>query len=252
MPGLPWYRIALGVLLWWAASVASPVLAAKLPAASAGDGEVLELATADKRSFYAYRVGPIGAKRGILLLHPAYGLNAYTIEWADRLAAEGFRVIAPDLYDGELAEDDAAADRLQKNLNQRRANAKLVASLRALTAPGRKLIAMGWGFGGTQALNASLAAPYFVSATVIYDSPAVRSIEPVRAVKGAVLVVAHADVVSAKDKRAFQAAMRARRSKLRLFNYTTEPVNGNENYLASETAELAWRETEAFLKKFVR
>lgn len=249
MPALAWYRISLGILVW---SLASPVMAAKLPAASGGDGEVLELSTADKRNFYAYRVGPIGAKRGILLLHPAYGLNAYTIEWADRLATEGYRVIAPDLYDGELAEDDGEAERLQKGVNQKRANAKLVSSLRALTAPGRKLIAMGWGFGGTQALNASLAAPYFVSATVIYDSPMVTSIEPVRGMSGAVLVVAHAAAVSAKDKRAFQAAMRARRSKLRLFTYTTEPVSANENYLASETAELAWRETEAFLKKFLR
>ena len=252
MPALPWYRIALGILVWWAISAATPAMAAKLPGASAGDGEVLALATADKRSFFAYRVGPAAAKRGILLLHPSYGLNAYTIEWADRLATEGYRVIAPDLYDGELAEDAAAAERLQKNLNQKQTNAKLVASLRALTAPGRKVIAMGWGLGGTQALNATLAAPYFVAATVIYDSPFVTSVEPVRDVKSAVLVVAHATVVSPKAKRAFQSAMRARRSKLRLFTYATEPVRDNENYLASETAELAWRETEAFLKKFLR
>ena len=252
MPALPWYRIALGVLVWWAVWTATPAMAAKLPGASAGDGEVLALTTADKRSFSAYRVGPTAAKRGILLLHPSYGLNAYTIEWADRLATEGYRVIAPDLYDGELADDAATAERLQKSLNQKRANAKLVASLRALTAPGRKVIAMGWGFGGTQALNATLAAPYFVAATVIYDSPSVTSVDSVRNLKGAVLVVAHANLVGAKDKRAFQAAMRARRSKLRLFTYSTEPVSDNENYLASDTAELAWRETEVFLKKFLR
>ena len=53
----------------------------------------------------AYRAAPsqAGAPR-ILLLHAWWGLNETIQRMADRLAQSGYDVLAPDLYDGVVAE----------------------------------------------------------------------------------------------------------------------------------------------------
>ncbi|MEO8511595.1 MAG: dienelactone hydrolase family protein [Chloroflexota bacterium] len=61
----------------------------------------------------AARVAPAGASPGpsILLLHPWWGLNTAIADFADRLAGDGFTVMAPDLYAGTVltTPDDAEA-----------------------------------------------------------------------------------------------------------------------------------------------
>ena len=64
-----------------------------------------------------------GSGPGVLVVQEWWGLNPQIKGVADRLAAEGFVALAPDLYHGELAEHDEMdkASHLMTTLDQQRA-----------------------------------------------------------------------------------------------------------------------------------
>src|SRR6266481_1021932 len=62
-------------------------------------------------------VPPSGNGPGVLVLHAWWGLNDTMKSFCDRLASEGFVAIAPDLYNGNVAETIAEAETLVKSLN---------------------------------------------------------------------------------------------------------------------------------------
>ena len=70
-------------------------------------GQMIELASGDR----VYRAGPdeSGGRR-VLLLHAWWGLNQTMRDLADRLAGDGYTVIAPDLFDGVVLDTIEDAD----------------------------------------------------------------------------------------------------------------------------------------------
>lgn len=65
-------------------------------------------------SLSAYRAEPTGEPRGaLILIHEIWGLVGHITDVADRFAAEGYLVIAPDIL-SEVGVDPAVGDELQR------------------------------------------------------------------------------------------------------------------------------------------
>jgi len=60
-------------------------------------------------------------RAGLIVVHEWWGLNDHIKEVARRFAAEGYRVLAPDLYEGTVTRNAEEAGRLMQSLDQERA-----------------------------------------------------------------------------------------------------------------------------------
>ncbi|MFD5559751.1 dienelactone hydrolase family protein [Kitasatospora griseola] len=110
------------------------------------------------RTVHGYlAVPPAGVGPGVLVVQEWWGLTRHIAELTDRLAAEGFLALAPDLYGGTVTHDRDAAARMKRELPPERAAEELAAAVSHLLAhPGAVGDAIGvTGFcmGGGLALQ---------------------------------------------------------------------------------------------------
>lgn len=131
-------------------------------------GKYIRLQTASKQLFTIYVAGPEEAKRGLLLIHGWWGLNKDVEHWADQFAAEGYRVMAIDLYNRNVTTNPAIARKLMSAVNQTEANEKYATAIKVLSAPERKIAVIGRSYGASQAFHAACVAQERVSAVVVY------------------------------------------------------------------------------------
>jgi carboxymethylenebutenolidase len=98
---------------------------------------------------------------GVVVIQEWWGLNQWMKDQADRLAAQGYVCLAPDLYHGKVATDPTTARKLMGGLPQDRAIRDLKASVDALAARAdfnkEKIGCIGWCMGGGYSLQLSLA-----------------------------------------------------------------------------------------------
>lgn len=219
-----------------------------LPGLNVSESESLSLRTENGAAFQAYLAGPRGAKWGILLLHGDRGLTEDVRDWADQLSDLGYRVAVVDVFDGNVAETTEQAELLAAGLDQKAATAKYRAGLDLLSAPGRKLATVGWGFGGSQALYAG-AATAMVAATIVYDASPVVDDGVLTALRGPVLGIfnRNSDQVPAEQLQAFASAMKRANKTLALHYYDgAAPVT----YYQGRLVPSSWEQARAFLKKY--
>jgi carboxymethylenebutenolidase len=118
----------------------------------------------------AYVRVPDDPHAGVLVLHPWWGLNDDVISYVDRLVAEGYAVVAPDMFDGQVATEIEDADRLSSEMKQEAGEAITLAAVDLLASrlgPGVPLTALGFSFGAAWAIWAPTKSDR-VSATVVY------------------------------------------------------------------------------------
>lgn len=137
--------------------------------------ETLPYAEVDEELVYGHFVFPadmVDPLPGLIVIHEWWGLTDSVRAMADRIAAEGYVVLAVDLFGGKNAGSPADARALLVSVveNPTLAEENIRQAYQFLVDSGQapRIGALGWDFGGGWALNAAMLFPNNLDATVIY------------------------------------------------------------------------------------
>lgn len=136
-------------------------------AAPTSASEMAKLTGLDGTNYEAFAAGSETSKTGILLLHDWFGLSEATRASATRLAQDGARVLAVDLYQGQSASNHDQAQILMDELETDYVQGAINAALTALQRPGRPITVIGYSMGGLIALKAAVMNPERIQAAAL-------------------------------------------------------------------------------------
>jgi len=197
---------------------------------------------------------PSGSGPGVLVLHAWWGLNQFFRDFCDRVAGQGFVVLAPDLYHGEVASTIDQAKALRGKLKGAQVSEEIQAAvthlqgLSAVAGPGLGVI--GFSLGGRFALELSLQNPDAIRAVTVFYALLHGDYSPSRSAY--LCHFAETDPYAADSgKMKFEKALRAAHRPAEVYTY---PGTGHwffeqdrpEAYNAV-AAQLAWTRTLQFL-----
>ncbi len=102
-----------------------------------------------------------GSGPGVVLIQEWWGLVDHIVEMTDRLAAEGFTVLAPDLYHGVATTEPDEAGKLMMGLAMDTAAQDIAGAADHLIANGAgpRVGAVGFCMGGSLALWSATLSP---------------------------------------------------------------------------------------------
>jgi carboxymethylenebutenolidase len=198
-----------------------------------------------------------GRGPGIVLIQEWWGLVGHITSVADRLAAEGFVALAPDLYDGEKTKSPDKAGKLMMALDIARAARDIrgaAAHLLALDAVEPKKVAtLGFCMGGKLALHAAQEHPDVIAAAV--DFYGIHPSAPIDARRVTVPVLAHFGTrdpsVPEADARALVRQLQEAGVEAEAYFYEAGHAFFNDDRpeaYDAVSAETAWERTLAFLR----
>ncbi len=238
--------------------VATP--AATTPPVAEVTGKTVSYGTVDGVPVEGWLVRPKQARGrlpGLIVIHEWWGLNDNVRDEAGRLAAEGYVVLAVDLYGGKLATQPPAAMKLSQELtaNPGPAEENLRAAYRYLDkvekAP--RIGTIGWCLGGRWSLRAALLFPDQVDATVIYYGSVKVTDAELATLRMPILGLFGSKdrVVPLPTVTAFEAALQrlGKKADIRVYEGADHAfANPSGTAYDAPAAEDAWRRTTAFLQ----
>lgn len=200
-------------------------------------------------------VPPAGGGPGVLVLHAWWGLTPFFKSFCDRLAAEGFVVVAPDLHYGATAETIPQAEALIQQEGSR-TQAAAEGGLKALRAHpavrGQKVGAVGFSMGAAWALHLASQQPEGLAAVVIfYGTYPLDQSQSQAAFQGH--FAEQDEYEPAESVKAQEDAIRAAGRPLDFHTYPGTGhwffENNQPNAYRAEAAQQAWDRTLSFLRQ---
>lgn len=197
----------------------------------------------------------------VVMIHEWWGLNDNIKEMARSLAAEGYVVLAVDLYNGKVGKNATEAGQLASQVrnNQAEAISNMKAAVQYLKSLGNvddnRIASMGWCFGGAMSLQLALNEP--LNATIIYYGSLEANATKLSVIKWPVLgIFGEKDTsIPVESVRKFEAALNELGIENEIHVY---PNVGHAfanpsgmNYAPNETKD-AWKKTVDFLDKHLK
>ncbi len=224
------------------------IISESLPYAEIGDGLVY--------GHFAIPADMIDPLPAVIIVHDWFGLNQTVRSAAERLAGDGFIVLAVDMFGGETADSAAAARELEVEVveNSRAAEDNLRQAIEfiRISSGAPSIAIVGYGFGGGWALRSALEPRSRLSAAVSFYGQVITDEDRLADAKVPFLgFFSETDrAVPVQSVRDFAASMRGlqKEADVRILDDVRRgfvDVN-SENYNGARAGE-AWRQMVSFL-----
>jgi carboxymethylenebutenolidase len=190
----------------------------------------------------------------IFVFQEWWGLNDNIKRQSEDLynALGNVNVIALDMYDGQIAEDRDTALKLVQAFKQDRGDMIVKGALN-VAGKNAKVGTIGWCFGGSQSLMASLTAGSQAVACVIYYGMPLEDVGKLKALKAEVLGIfgTKDNHINPQVVKKFEENMKTAGKKVTVYNYEADHGFANpSNPIFDKTAtESALKHTIAFFKE---
>lgn len=195
---------------------------------------------------------------GLVVIHEWWGLNDNVRTAARRLAGQGYRALAVDVYQGAVANSaDSARALMQRAMGQQEqvtANLQAAHDYLRSEADAPRVAVMGWCFGGGRTFDAVAAAPtQYDAAVAYYGNPQSMTTEVLDETTAPLL--AHFgrkdQAVSPEDAKEFQSRFEEAGTEGAIHFYDAGHAfaNPSGDSYEPEAAEQAWSRTTDFLQR---
>lgn len=242
----------------------TPSEAATIAPERAVVAETLPYAEVEDSLSYGHFVFPsdmVDPLPALLVVHEWWGLNDGVRALADRLAAEGYIVLAVDLFGGKVAETPDQARKLMMQVLEdpgaAEKNIRQAYEFVRDTAGAPRIASIGWCFGGTWALHAAMMFPEDLDAAVIYYGQVGSDVEELARLQMPIMGhFAEGDrSIPLETVRNFTKALDSAGVPHDIHVYPDVEhafANPSGNHYDAEAAALAWERSLAFLQYHLR
>ena len=200
--------------------------------------------------------GAAAARGGVVVIHEWWGLRDDIKRVADRIAGEGYRALAVDLYGGKFADDADEAGRMMQSLDWGGALADIRGALDHLKQSGGKAAVLGFCLGGALAIVAGVKAPEVDAVVCFYGIPPDEAVDPTDLTKPFIGHFANIEDNWVTPERVDSFARKVARSGVLnwIHRYDARHAFFNDarpDVYDPEAAAQAWQKTLAFLERCV-